>query len=326
MVKAWIIRETCKNFELSKVTTILLTLICLLSLLGEWHWYFELISHFKLQYFLLSLILISIFAYLQKWKWLSLGVLCCLFNISSLLNWYFNPNLGIIKQEPQSLSLLLSNVYHKNNNHNDLLDLIHETNVDVLILQEVDIKWIEAIESLKTLYAYSVYKPRTRIFHKQVKYRTGIAIYSKYPLNIESSSFWEIIPGIPNIMVKLQIGDKQISLYSTHPVSPTSALYYQLRNMQLLGIAEVIKNDKNSKILVGDLNITMWSIDYANLINRTKLINSRRGFGVIPTWPTPIPLIPIDHVLVSADIKVRNFRPGRDIGSDHLPLIVDLIL
>ena len=123
---------------------------------------------------------------MQKWKWLSLGILCCLFNISSLLNWYINPNLGIIKQDPQSLSLLLSNVYHKNNNHNDLLDLIHETNVDVLILQEVDIKWIEAIESLKTLYAYSVYKPRTRIFHKQVKYHTGIAIYSKYPLNIEN--------------------------------------------------------------------------------------------------------------------------------------------
>jgi len=232
----------------------------------------------------------------------------------------------MLKQEPQSLSLLLSNVSHKNNNPKDLLDLIHDINVDVLILQEVNVKWIEAIESLKSLYTYTVYKPRTRIFHEQIKSPTGIAIYSKYPLHLERNSFWEIIPGIPNIMVKLQIGEKLVSLYSTHPVSPISELSYKCRNMQLLGIAKVIKNDKNSKILVGDLNITMWSVDYVNLINITKLINSRKGFGVIPTWPTPIPLIPIDHVLVSTDIKVKNLRSGNDIGSDHLPLIVDLIL
>ena len=70
----------------------------------------------------------------------------------------------------------------------------------------------------------------------------------------------------------------------------------------------------------------MWSIDYEKFINITKLKNSRMGVGILPTWPAPVPLIPIDHVLVSSDIKVRNISVGRDIGSDHLPLIVDLIL
>jgi endonuclease/exonuclease/phosphatase family metal-dependent hydrolase len=64
------------------------------------------------------------------------------------------------------------------------------------------------------------------------------------------------------------------------------------------------------------------------LIERIGLINAREGFGVLPTWPTyygsTALMIPIDHCLVSEDIRVFNIRTGAHIGSDHLPLIVDI--
>jgi endonuclease/exonuclease/phosphatase (EEP) superfamily protein YafD len=37
-------------------------------------------------------------------------------------------------------------------------------------------------------------------------------------------------------------------------------------------------------------------------------------------------MIPIDHCLVSPQIRVTGMRTGRAIGSDHLPIIVDMMV
>lgn len=76
----------------------------------------------------------------------------------------------------------------------------------------------------------------------------------------------------------------------------------------------------------GDLNVTMWSSNYSKLIADSGLANSRKGFGILATWPMFFPLlsIPLDHCLVSPGIGINACRSGPDIGSDHLPLIVEL--
>jgi endonuclease/exonuclease/phosphatase (EEP) superfamily protein YafD len=82
------------------------------------------------------------------------------------------------------------------------------------------------------------------------------------------------------------------------------------------------------KICVGDLNASLWSPVYLDFAKQTKLTNVRQGFGLLPTWPTFMGfnwlMIPIDHCLVSSDICVVNAQTGERIGSDHLPLIVEL--
>ena len=82
----------------------------------------------------------------------------------------------------------------------------------------------------------------------------------------------------------------------------------------------------------------MWSPSYKDFVKKTGLRNARQGFGILPTWPTeakfsPIKpplswliLIPIDHFLISPEIKVLDIRTGANVGSDHLPLIADLVL
>jgi len=117
-------------------------------------------------------------------------------------------------------------------------------------------------------------------------------------------------------------------LIATHPIPPISDLYYSARNDQLLDTANSIVKQSGAKILVGDLNVSMWSSDYRTFEDISGLSNARQGFGILPTWPSNFPflMIPIDHVLASEHFVINNFTLGDDIGSDHLPIIVELSL
>ncbi len=99
------------------------------------------------------------------------------------------------------------------------------------------------------------------------------------------------------------------------------------RNRQLAAIGDYVAKVKNP-LLIGDFNVTMWSSYYKVFVSKAGLRNARRSFGIIPTWSTfrPLLYIPIDHCFVGRDMKVLNIRTGRHVGSDHLPLITDLLV
>ena len=72
----------------------------------------------------------------------------------------------------------------------------------------------------------------------------------------------------------------------------------------------------------------MWGSHYQNLEQAAGLRNVRCGFGVLPTRPAGFAAvgIPLGHCPVSPGIDAVDLKPGPDIGSDHLPLIVELTL
>ena len=84
------------------------------------------------------------------------------------------------------------------------------------------------------------------------------------------------------------------------------------------------------KICVGDLNTTTWSRYFKDFVEQSGMRSVREGFGILASWPTFLRpkwmMIPIDHCFVSDDIRVVNAFVGERIGSDHLPLIVELEL
>jgi hypothetical protein len=51
---------------------------------------------------------------------------------------------------------------------------------------------------------------------------------------------------------------------------------------------------------------------YRSFVERTKLVNVRKGFGLLPSWPTFLfikwLMLPLDHCLVSDDIRVEDVK------------------
>ena len=74
--------------------------------------------------------------------------------------------------------------------------------------------------------------------------------------------------------------------------------------------------------------MTPWSPYFRRLLDDGALHDASRGRGPAPTWPVGLgPMrIPIDHCLHSDGVVVTDRRTGPGVGSDHLPLIVDLLI
>jgi endonuclease/exonuclease/phosphatase family metal-dependent hydrolase len=82
------------------------------------------------------------------------------------------------------------------------------------------------------------------------------------------------------------------------------------------------------KVLLGDFNATGASVVYRTL---TAKLASARGLAPrrtpTATFPSQLPVLRIDHLFVSPDIRVTDvfapFDPLTRVASDHLPLVMD---
>ena len=146
---------------------------------------------------------------------------------------------------------------------------------------------------------------------------------------LKSVSHFDSPPfGYPTIVASLAIDGQVLHFIGTHPMIPVRGTFYDARNEQLAGVARLLGKQAEPKILVGDLNLSQWDVNYKHLEQQGGVRNARKGFGILPTWPVfmPFAMIPIDHVLVSETISVTGFYSGPRIGSDHLPLVVTFTL
>jgi len=134
--------------------------------------------------------------------------------------------------------------------------------------------------------------------------------------------------GVPSILATAHLPQGEFSIIGTHPLPPISANYSKHRNLQLAALPLLIRAQKNPVLLLGDLNASPWSPYFGRLLKDSGLKNSMKGFGFQPSWPSNNRFlrIPIDQVLHSPEITVHRRAVGADVGSDHLPVIIDFSL
>ena len=307
-------RVTLKG--LAKSAAALTVLLSVVTLLPVEHHALQLFTHFRLQYLGASILLLVLLAAWREPRHAVALFLVALVNASFVLPWYFDEPPGADGTE---IKVILANVLDSNDDPAPLLSLIETERPDLVFLLEISPRWASDLPVLGESFTHSVVEPRDGRF--------GIAMYSMLPVTaaatVDSSPL-----GFPTIVATLEVGGQSLQVVGTHPMVPVGSQNYDARNMQLDAVARLLQKTGGPRLLVGDLNATIWDRQYGSLENRTWLRNVRQGFGLLPTWPTFMPpaMIPIDHMLVSDEIGVKDVRTGPPIGSDHLPLIATITL
>ncbi|HWQ31344.1 MAG TPA: endonuclease/exonuclease/phosphatase family protein [Blastocatellia bacterium] len=319
MVEASVIKKILRELALKllRMTCVSVLLFSVAGYCGLLHRYLELTSHFRVQYLFIAIACAVSFFLFRARRWLIVSAFVVLLNAAVVAPWYLPTQAA----DPQSRSLrvLLANVLYSNRNYDAVLNLVRQEDPDVIVLQEAIPRWQRAMKPL------TVSHPFTRITPDGTD--NFIACYSRFPIEDAAVSA-SAVHATFGLVAKLKVHGREVSFISIHPPVPVTALEFPERNAQLAATAIVARELHAPKILIGDLNNTLWSPYFSNFVRESGLKVARRGFGVLPTWPTFLPplMIPIDHCLVSDDIQVVDCRTGSKIGSDHLPLIVDLAL
>ena len=307
---------------------VVVTAIALISRYWGWPLYLELLSHFQRQYWWISgLALGAIGLTRRRWP-LLLGLACVTALTVNLLTWYLPPHF-LTTGAPGNCRILIANVNSKNRDFEAVLQWTQQVNPDLALFMEVDNLWLEQLDELAVELPYFVGEG-----NEQNNF--GIVLYSRYPFT-EAELVNFAADSMPSIVATTAVNEQSLAIVGTHPLPPVSPQYFQSRNRQLQQLGQFVQALAQPTVVIGDFNITMWSPYYRRLQQQTGLKNVRDGFGILPSWPSgpsfPLPnwlakslAIPIDHGLVSPALTVTQVYVGPDVGSDHLPVVVELRL
>ena len=313
---------------MAALSTGLLLIINLLSYLGAYHFLFELLTHFRLQYLVLFLVSSLFFIIFSNKKWLLLSLLGLLLNAIPVLSIYMPTEIDAVGKN-NKVSLLLTNVLTSNQSYAALLKTIERKQADIIVVLELGYQWANELRAIDKKYPYQELIPRTDNF--------GIGLYSKYPLeNIQVMDF--STNGIPSITASIRFNRNYLNIIATHPIPPMNESLAEQQKLHLENLARFTqsKRDKTKSInttlilVAGDLNSTPWSPRYKKFMSSTGLINTRQGKGIYPSWSAggivgDLLQIPLDHVLVTENIYTQKFEKLGSINSDHFPIYVELV-
>jgi endonuclease/exonuclease/phosphatase (EEP) superfamily protein YafD len=299
----------------------MLCLACILSLAGFARvdtLLFELISHTRLHLFGVLVLGCLWLGLRRKWKALLPVAICFGISGASVLPWFFGHGSVLEAGGPGGIRILMANVLTTNGNHAAVLDLIRAEDPDIIVLEETSLAWLAGLQELVEDYPFHVEEARSDHF--------GIVVLSRLePVDLRFVDFAG--RGYPSVVGEFDLQGSPLTLIATHPMAPVGSTLREIRNAQLVDLAKFARTVPNA-VVIGDMNTTMWSLQHTLFERDSGLQNARRDFGILPTWPTFFgPLgIPLDHCFVSPSIQVRDLRVGPDVGSDHLPIIVDCLL
>ncbi len=286
------------------------------SFFSKYNFIFDICSQFKIQYILcalISLLLYFIFKIKEK-KHIIVAIVIIVINLIPVVK---NLNLNI-SLEKSDFRVGVINVLTQNKQYNKVINDIIKNSPDILVLIEIDEIWSSKLDSIKNKYPYKYEVHREDNF--------GMALYSNIPIiKVRRLNAGNL--GLPVISVLCHKKGLTFEVIAVHTTPPINQEYFKNTRQMIENISAYIESTQLQTIVAGDLNTSFFSYNYKNLLKTAKLKDS--GGILKPTWAafSPLPFrISLDHIFVTKAFKVKNFKRGKKVGSDHFPVYADLII
>ncbi|MBW8882436.1 MAG: endonuclease/exonuclease/phosphatase family protein, partial [Asticcacaulis sp.] len=277
-------------------------------------------------------------ALLFRPRWFALlGPIALAWNLVIL--WPYLPLGGasVAATKAPVLKVVSANVWYRNDSYAAALNYFAASNADVIAVIEGTSQWKKALEPLYAKYPY-------RIDCVDAMPPCEALLLSKYPFR---KSFAGQIDGRAPVVLwgEIEFAGKPIVVAATHLSWPLRAASGNARattsatlqppplagsdplvqSQQAQNLAQYLAGLGPDLVLMGDFNSVPWGGTQTALRKATGLENDG---PMVPTWPSWEPpwflRLPIDQIMTRGALTRRDFRSGRYIGSDHLPVEAEI--
>lgn len=301
---------------------LLLTLLTCGSLAGHFHWVFDILSHYHLQYTVgLTLCVLGLLV-LRDVRFHLLGLVAALL-VNLILVAPFFLSSGPIAQAATTsgpLRVMALNISTSNAGYGQVVELIRERQPDLVFMSEVREDLLVVLrKELTDSYPYLHAEPS--------RMTLGVAFLSRQPF-VEVETVMPGGRGRRYLRAVLDWQGQPVTIVGIHPLPPMNGEWAASRNSEIALMGQLANEATQPFILLGDLNASPWSQPMRGLMANTTLRYAMQGYGIGMTWRLAGVLLgaPLDYILVSPAWHVVDYVEGGDIRSDHIPIQADLAL
>jgi endonuclease/exonuclease/phosphatase (EEP) superfamily protein YafD len=297
----------------------LIALWCALvaAMLGRYAWPLDLFANFRVQYTLLFMIVAIVLFALRAPLVGAVAIAGAIIGAIPIVG-YMGVQTARADQGSARFRVLTFNTWFRNHDYAAIGRFLEQMQADVIVLEERD-----RDDGAQRIAAYLSSYPHSFVERQP----HGAIVFSRWPITSAELLPLTDGPGVLAARVTLDWNGTPVTVLGAHLHWPLGPKNSRMRNAELAGIASFAAARKEAVIVAGDFNVAPWSHYFRTTLERSGLSDCAAGHGLAPSWPSQFPPlgIRIDHCWASRHWRSIDVRLGPSNGSDHLPLIADLV-